>query len=260
MNNSFSDLYKENYKKLFRVAYRLSGNIADAEDILQDAFANAYKAFEEFEGKGSFISWVYKILIHCAYKHMKKLKKLPIHSVTDAIGISEEDFFQSLKVGDVVIDRVLTNDIRENCLQMFLNCMPKKQRIAFTLKVLMGCSIGEIASIMDITENAVKINIYRARQHMKNNMEGRCSLIDPKNPCDCSLWAKYIRKGGVLKPVASISEPAKVKDETLVLNKEILLLEKIKQLYDADPPKSDESKYINMLKEIISQKKLRILS
>ena len=90
-------------------------------------------------------------------------------------------------------------------MKLFLNCMLKKQRIAFTFRVLMDLSIGDIASIMDISESAVKINIYRARQHMKNNMEGRCSLIDPKNSCSCSLWAKYIQKEGVLTPAVSRS-------------------------------------------------------
>jgi RNA polymerase sigma-70 factor (ECF subfamily) len=138
--------------------------------------------------------------------------------------------------------------------------MPEKQRIAFTLKVLLDLTVAEIASIMDISEGAVRVNIYRARQHMKNNMEGRCSLIDSRNPCNCNLWTKFIRDGGMLKPAATIPEPADIKNGTAVFNKELLLLARIKSLYDTVPAKSGENRYAGILKEIIARKKLRVLS
>jgi len=135
-----------------------------------------------------------------------------------------------------VEEQAIVEDIRETCLQLFLNCMPKKQRIAFTLKILMELSIKEVADIMGISEGAVKINVYRAKQHLKDNLEERCSFIDPENPCQCGTWLKYLIDTGKADLISAYN-PARSRStaEMSVIWTEMDFLRKTMRLYDHQP-------------------------
>ena len=57
--------------KLFRVAFRITGNEADAEDVLQEAFLQGYRKLESFESRSDFGTWIYRIAVHCALKKIR---------------------------------------------------------------------------------------------------------------------------------------------------------------------------------------------
>ncbi len=79
--------FKEYYEELFRAAFRLIGNKEDAEDVIQEAYMNAFKAFPKFESKSSISTWIYRIMLNCSYRHMKKRDKLPVEIITSENGI-----------------------------------------------------------------------------------------------------------------------------------------------------------------------------
>src|SRR3984957_14030354 len=59
---------------LFRVAYRITGNEADAEDVVQEAFLRGYRKLEGFESRANFSTWIYRIAVHCALDKLKRRK------------------------------------------------------------------------------------------------------------------------------------------------------------------------------------------
>ncbi|ODA39183.1 RNA polymerase sigma factor [Desulfosporosinus sp. BG] len=182
--DQFDHLYADNYEKLYQLAYRLTGNREDAEDVVQEAWLNAYRSRAQFQGKSSQYTWLFKITLRCAYRFIKKKQKsLPIEDLAARMGIKEKEVFSKMKLLTPVEDQVLIAEMRESCLQMFMHCLPKQQRITFILKILLDLPGGDVADIMEISEGAVKVNVHRARSHMKENIEGRCSLIKASNPC-----------------------------------------------------------------------------
>ena len=239
----------------------MTGNKEDAQDVTQEAYMNAYRAFSQFDHNSSFGTWIYRIMLNCSYKYMKKRDKLPIKIITAESGISETEFWESLKSNESVEDSAMVEDIRETCIQLFLDCIPKRQRIAFTLKTLMQLSLSEVAEIMDISQSAVKINVYRAKQHLKNNLEGECSFIDPKNPCQCGNWVKYLIDTGKIHNIPRHNPVNKRShaDMTLI-SSEMNFLSKIISLYDNQPEHASCEEFIVRIKEIISQKSLKILT
>lgn len=162
----FEDIYKEHYSKLFNVAYRITGNREDAEDSLQEAYLNAYKAFSAFQGQSSISTWLYRITVNSALNSIKKRKTLLITDFAAKQDISEIELLDKLKAGESVEKTVLVNDIHEMCLNMFLNCMPRKQRVTFVLKVLMQMSVNEVSLIMDISKGAVKIDLRLSKKKL----------------------------------------------------------------------------------------------
>lgn len=187
----FDSLYEEHYKKLYTLAFRMTGKKEDAEDVLQNAFINAYKSYESFRQDSSFSTWIYRIVINEAKKHILYIKTMPVDEYAHEIGISSNDVYSYINSFDDTEEQVISEAVRETCLQLFMNCMPPKYRIVFTLRVIIKLSTKDTAEILEISENAVKVNLYRARALIKSLMDGRCSLINPKNPCRCRAWVKY---------------------------------------------------------------------
>jgi len=185
MELSFDKVYKNHYDKLYKLAYRLMGNTEDAEDILQEAFLNAYGAYPKFQNKSEVSTWLYRIVVNCAYKNMKILKRLPVYDIAPRFNMTKDEFFEKLKSYESVENEVMVNCMREQCLQLFLKCIPSKHRTAFVLEVLLMLPCTDVSKIMDISVGAVKTNVYRARLRMKENMEDKCSYINPDSPCKC---------------------------------------------------------------------------
>lgn len=259
MDMDLNDLYEKHYDKLFSVAYRLTGRKEDAEDVIQEAFLNAYKAFHEFHGNSALSTWLYRIVVNCSYRYIKKQKRLPVVDISAQMNISQSEFFEMIKSEESVEDVVLTNDMRETCLQMFLKCIPKKQKIAFVLKVLLKLSTEEVAAIMDISEGAVKNNVYRARLSMKDNMEDKCSYINPNNPCYCKNWVAYALKNNKMSQIPSMKLEKQV-DYEEIYNAEIDFLAKVVMMYDNYPQRQSYEEFIKRMKDVISSQSLKLLS
>lgn len=257
----FDHLYADNYEKLYQLAYRLTGNREDAEDVVQEAWFNAYRSRAQFQGKSSQYTWLFKITLRCAYRFIKKRqKRLPIEDLAARMGISEQEVFSQMKLMTPVENQVLIAEMRESCLQMFVHCLPKQQRIAFILKILLGLPCAEVADIMEISEGAVKVNVHRARSHMKENIEGRCSLIKASNPCSCSLWVTYLKVQGKENLITRInpanpSAPS-LRDRAFA---ELGFMQKVIRLYDNVPTHDGYSGKVSRLKQLLQEKKLMIL-
>lgn len=259
MEMDFNNLYEEHYDKLFAAAYRLTGRKEDAEDVIQEAFLNAYKAYHEFRGKSMLSTWLYRIVVNCSYRYIKKQTKLPVVDISSQLNMSQNEFFEMIKSEESVEEVVLTNDMRETCLQLFLKCIPAKQRIAFVLKVLLKLSTEEVAGIMDISAGAVKTNVYRARLSMKDNMEDKCSYINPNNPCYCKNWVAYAIKNNKMSQIPSVKLQNTTNYEE-IYNSEIDFLSKVVMLYNNYPERQSYEEFINKLKGMISSHSLELLS
>jgi len=128
-----------------------------------------------------------------------------------------------------------------------LKCMPSKQRIAFVLKILLGLPCEDVAQIMDISVGAVKTNVYRARLRMKENMEDKCSYINPDSPCNCKNWVAYAIENNRTGMIPSFPLDKEI-DYNLIFTKEMNFLSKIMFLYDKYPEKCLMSALLQMLK------------
>ena len=259
MELDFDIIYEEQYDKLYKLAYRLTANKEEAEDVLQEAFLSAYSAYPKFQNKSQVSTWLYRIVVNCAYKNIKKLKRLPVYDIAPEYNLTTDEFFEKLKSYAPVEDQVMVNCMREQCLQLFLKCMPSKQRVAFVLKVLLDLPGEDVAQIMGISVGAVKTNVYRARLRMKENMEDKCSYINPDSPCHCKNWVAYAIANNKMDMIPNFPLNKEI-DYDLIFAKEMDFLSKVKFLYDKYPEKMAYRSFIENIKNLISQKSLEILS
>ena len=191
MKRGFEAVYRDHYERLFTLAFRLTGKREDAEDVLQDAFLEAYRAYPSFRGDSSAYTWLYRILVNRARRYRRVRARLPILDFAERLGMSVDEAFSHAASFGRSEDAALANMVRENCLQMFMNCMPARYRAVFTLRTILGFSGRECADILEISENAVRVCHHRARALAQDHYGERCSLVSPKGPCKCRAFAAY---------------------------------------------------------------------
>jgi RNA polymerase sigma factor (sigma-70 family) len=256
----FDKVYADNYKNLYKVAYRITGNAHDAEDALSEAFLNAYRAYDGFRQESAVSTWLYRITVNAALKYVKHRKYIPVERLAEGQGVSVDEFYHSLSDYRQVEDDVLYNDMRETCIQIFAECLPLKQRLTFILRVIMDCSIAETAEILGSSQSAVKVNLYRARETLQKAMEGKCSFLNPNSPCRCKLWVNYAIENNKTDLIKSV--PVADRDENQLANRmigEIHFLKKLAILYDTQFDIQTGEAFVLEVKKIMEKKKLKIL-
>lgn len=261
MEELFVDMYKDSYARLFSLAYRITGCREDAEDALQTSWLNAYKSLHRFRGDSSLATWLYRIVVRECLRAGKKAEKLPVDSYADANDLSLHAAYAHINSFGKTEDTAIVNAVMKTCLQMFMNCLPKKQRAVFTLRVILKMSGKEAAEVLSISQSAIKVSLHRARKHIRAHMDGRCSLYRPGGYCNCRRFADYMIQTGQLAEVPELSwiqsrEDAAVASFEGELSR-VLDVDALYQ-YRLEPTKYQE--FIERLKTIAGKNSIRILS
>ncbi len=212
MSITVDQVYREYYDRLFTLAIRVTGEQAAAEDVLQNAFLSAIKSWDSFKQKSSHYTWLYTIVLNAARKYIKKEQLLPVDQYALESGKSIEEIYRYIGTfEELPDDHSMVNQTRETCLQMFLDCLPPKYRITYTLREILHCSVKESAEILENSENSVKIDLSRAKEMLRNHLQGRCSLVNRKGICNCRSFAGHVLATG---------KSSKVLDKSTIILKE----------------------------------------
>ncbi|WP_303871154.1 RNA polymerase sigma factor [Acetobacterium wieringae] len=254
-NNSYDNnlqmelenLIIQDYHKLYSCAFRMIGNHQDTEDVLQNSFLLAYKNLSTFRSEAKLFTWLYRIVINECYKHFNYINKLPLVKITEDLGVTEQEFFDSIEYTDNFDDDLVIDELREKCLQAFLKCLPKNQRVCFLLKTCTGLKYKEIAEILNMSVENVKVTLFRGRKQLQELFEMRCSLIDPEKPCKCQLWIKFMKDHSL--PLPTGYQQIKTDELRKTHFKNLSLLEKIDYLYTVDQ-KYDQKEISDKIKKI----------
>jgi RNA polymerase sigma-70 factor (ECF subfamily) len=166
--DAYGALVTRHSQTLFRVAYRITGNEADAEDVVQEAFLSGYRKLEKFESKSSFGTWIYRIAVNCALDKVHGRKKYTEVRVAEHYEPGEEEI--QIADGAAGPDRlVLSGEI--GALEMLaLRGLTATEKTAFILRHMEGCTSAEIATALGIDSNGAKQAVYRAVQKLRRRL------------------------------------------------------------------------------------------
>lgn len=157
---AFSVLVDRYKHMVFTLAMRMVKNKEEAEEISQDTFLKVYKGLEGFKGGSKFSTWVYKIAYYRSLDYIKKLGKHPETSLIE--GYLEHD----MEVDDHFVDRLEKNE-KKIVIKDALKKLSGDDGIVLTLHYFEELSLNEIAIIMNINVNNVKVKLFRARKRLK---------------------------------------------------------------------------------------------
>ncbi len=178
----------ENFRKELRsFALRLTANIQDAEDIVQETYIKASAKLAMFRGESSLKTWVFSIASNLAKDLLREKKRWP-ENVTDICknaAFDDREFFQeALHIRQTSPQGNF--EIKEHvalCFTCISKSLPLEQQIALLLKEIYGFKVQEIAIIMDQTEAMVKYYLHISRGRMIEVFDHRCSLINKQGIC-----------------------------------------------------------------------------
>ncbi len=166
---AFSALVALYEERSIRMAYSLLGNWEDARDNAQEAFVKAYQALPRFKAESRFSTWFYRILVNQCRDFQRK-KNVRVH-LSAAVPQAEGEETSSLeekipsRSPDPLSD--LMNRELEKRIRSDLQQLPERQRVVFSLRYFDGLTLQEIADALNITEGAVKANLWQAGEKMK---------------------------------------------------------------------------------------------
>lgn len=158
---TFRALVDENADRLFRIAYRMTGNRDDADDVVQETFLKAYRNHASFVPGGSETVWLNRIVSNCSIDLIRRRK----HRRTEDLERTEE--YAPAVSSEPAPDRnAMDGEIRKR-VEAELVHLSDKERTAFVLRHFDGRSIREIAETMEAPIGSVKNNIFRAVRKLR---------------------------------------------------------------------------------------------
>ena len=167
--DSFRALVEGHSAMVFRLAFRMTGNEEDAEDVVQESFLKAHRAFRQFDARSSFATWIYRIAFNCAIdvirrRHPERIAP-PVPAERGA-----NDPLDGLPSTDPLPDRVAFSSQVESRVASALRLLSPLERAAFVLRHLDGMPIEKIAFILRSRPNAVKQTVFRAVQKLRREL------------------------------------------------------------------------------------------
>ncbi|MDF7813171.1 RNA polymerase sigma factor [Hymenobacter sp. YC55] len=153
-----AEIYKRYSKAMFNASLRITGDFAEAEDVLQESFLSAFRELHSYKGDSSFGSWLKRIVINKSINCLRnrRLQLVPLGEQHDAAGLELPD--QAADMEGVQ----WRADVVRRCVQE----LPDGYRVVLTLYLLEGYDHAEIASILGITESTSKSQYSRARKKL----------------------------------------------------------------------------------------------
>lgn len=146
--------------RVLALAYDLSGNYTDAQDIAQEVFIKAYRALPFYRGASAFYTWLYRITVNQARDHFRRGKKsMSIENAGEAP--------LSLNDSEAEADRILDNERMHRSIRAALDNLTEHQRTAVILTYFHGMSSAEAGEVMAVSANTVRTHLLRALGRLK---------------------------------------------------------------------------------------------
>ncbi len=148
-------LYDRYARAMYNTALRMVNCSSDAEDILQEAFTDAFQQLKSFEGKSTFGAWLKQIVVYKSITHLKKQKLLLTDIEPDADRLADEEPLQEDFVWYTV-----------DLIKQAVQTLPDGYRTVLTLHLFEGYDQEEVAEIMQVAHSTVRTQYMRAKQKL----------------------------------------------------------------------------------------------
>ena len=167
---AFQIIFEENKALIYSLSFRLLGNRQEAENLAQEVFLSAFKAYSHFRGESKVSTWLYRIAVNLINNELKRKKLKKFLSL---------DFLSEESGGTPAIEPVhpghgpsaeLERIERERIVQRLIRSLPERQRTAITLQYYEGLAYEEIASAMKISHSSVESLLFRAKQNLERRL------------------------------------------------------------------------------------------
>jgi len=166
----FSRLVEDSSGKIYRLGLKMLGNPQDAEDILQETFLKAYRGLKNFDGRASPSTWLYRIATNESLMLLRR-KTPPTISIDEPLE-TEEGEQEPVQIMDwcCIPEIELLSEESRRQLDQAIQKLTPTLRVAFILRDIEGLSTLETAQALNLSEEAVKTRLSRARMRLREEL------------------------------------------------------------------------------------------
>lgn len=153
--------YDQYVDAMYNIAFRITGNQADAEDALQEAFTKAFRKIGSFKGDSTIGAWLKRIVVNQCLSDLRK-KKIMFESMEDDMARHQPDENDISIADEVSMEKVMNA----------IETLPDGARVVFTLKAIEEYKFKEIAEMLNQTETNCKVQYHRSKKLLSHKLEG----------------------------------------------------------------------------------------
>lgn len=174
----FQTIYDEFQPKIRRYLSRLVG-ITDAEDLTQEVFVKVSQALLTFRGESTLSTWIYRIATNTAFDRLRS----PSSRRAARAAVEDPQLATEQPLG---IDQELVRREMNECIRRYIDTLPPRYRSTVILSEDEGLTNQQIADVLGISLDTVKIRLHRARSRLKNELGSGCAFYrDERNELAC---------------------------------------------------------------------------
>jgi RNA polymerase sigma-70 factor (ECF subfamily) len=197
---SWEEIVREHSARVYRLAYRLTGNQHDAEDLTQEVFVRVFRSLSSFT-PGTFEGWLHRITTNLFLDQVRRKQRIRM----DAMG-DDADRFPASAEGSHAPERAFEHGNLDHDVQRALDDLPPEYRAAVVLCDIEGLSYEEIAVTLGIKMGTVRSRIHRARARLRVALQDRAPVVRVPGPTDSAAGAP----GADGRPVSAVTTPERV--------------------------------------------------
>jgi RNA polymerase sigma-70 factor (ECF subfamily) len=166
-DTAFEDLVRGCERRVLAIAYQITGNLEDAQDVAQESFLRIYRSRHRFEDGRSFEAWLYRIVVNQAKRSYARRARRRMSSLEDAGGDQIAD------TGGESASQAADAAHLSKIMKALLEELSPRLRSVFVLRDLQGMETGQIAQILDCTETTVRRHSALARIRVRRLIQER---------------------------------------------------------------------------------------
>lgn len=252
---NIEQLIKDYGVYIYNYSYKLTCHPADAEDVAQETFIQAWKNLNSLQSEKALKSWLTKICYHQFLMKIRKTGRYKEELMKDLNDLEQE----GRRLPDIIPgpeDEVLVEEeikeLQNGCFYAMVRKLTLNQRIVFSLVDMYGMKMEEVAQILETSVLAAKGLLHRARMNIDSFFADHCNLIHMNNPCSCKAWIEFSKqRDGLQKQTKKLLETLDYKEKNYYFNPEVR--RRVRYLYENMPDKKPDSQWYQKILLILDR-------
>jgi RNA polymerase sigma-70 factor (ECF subfamily) len=169
--SAFDELVVKYTPRLYGLVYNMTSNHEDANDLLQDVFAKAYRSINGFRGKSSFYTWIHSIAVNMTINFLKKRGRRFNLSLDDVdLNIQNDKDFIELTASASPVREADLGELQKKLNESMLKLSPE-HRAVVTMFDIQGMPHAEISKILGVSEGTVRSRLFYAHRQLQAHLE-----------------------------------------------------------------------------------------
>ena len=178
---AFEELVRRHQDRVWRLAWRLTGDEADAADVLQETFLQLFRHLGEFRGDARFTTWLFRIVTNAALMRRRSRLRRPADSLEAYMPRFDAEGFHAATPAQLQvttrIEELLDLETLARRARAGIAALPDAYRVPFVLRDLEELDTAEVASVLGIAPAAVRQRVHRARLMLRGYLN---DLVEEK--------------------------------------------------------------------------------